>query len=57
MGKRVERVTITKQGDKYFAKRDDEPGIYGVDAKAVEDLQKAASDIKEAAPPTPAKKK
>jgi hypothetical protein len=57
MGKRLERVTITKQGDKYFAKRDGEPGIYGVDSKAVEDLQKAATDVKEAAPPAPAKKK
>jgi len=57
MGKRVERVTISKQGNQYFAKRDDEPGIYGVDAKSVEDLQKAAGDVKEAAPPAAAKKK
>src|ERR1700674_4015895 len=57
MGKRVEKVTISKQGDKYFAKRGDEPGIYGLDGKAAEDLQKAASDVKEAAPPAPAKKK
>ena len=57
MGKRVEKVTISKQGDKYFAKRGDEPSIYGVDGKGVEDLQKAASDVKEAAPPAPAKKK
>ncbi|MBV9506352.1 MAG: DUF4340 domain-containing protein [Acidobacteriia bacterium] len=57
MGKRVEHVTITKQGSQDFAKRNDEPGIYGVDAKAVEDLQKAATDVKEAAPPAPAKKK
>ena len=57
MGKRVEKVTISKQGDKYFAKRGDEPSIYGLDGKAVEDLQKAASDVKEAAPPAPAKKK
>jgi hypothetical protein len=57
MGKRVERVTISKQGTEYFAKRGDEPGIYGVDAKSVEDLQKAAGDIKEAAPPAAGKKK
>jgi hypothetical protein len=57
MGKRVERVTISKQGNQYFAKRDDEPGIYGLDAKAVEDLQKAAAGVKEAAPSAPAKKK
>jgi hypothetical protein len=57
MGKRVEKVAITKQGDKYFAKREDEPNIYTLDAKTVEELQKTASDVKEAAPPAPAKKK
>jgi len=57
MGKRVERVTISKQGSQYFAKREDEQNIYEVDGKAVEDLQKAAADVKEAAPPAPAKKK
>ena len=56
-GKRVEKVTISKQGDKYFAQRAGEPSIYGLDGKAVDDLQKAASDVKEAAPPPPAKKK
>lgn len=57
-GKRVEKVTISKQGDQYFAKRDNEPGIYVLDSKAVDDLQKAASGVKEAAPaPAPAKKK
>ncbi len=57
-GKRVEKVTIAKQGDQFFAKRENEPGIYVLDSKAVDDLQKAASGIKEAAPPpAPAKKK
>jgi hypothetical protein len=55
-GKRVEKVTIRKQGTQYFAQRENEPSIYELDAKAVEDLQKAASDVKEAAP-EPAKKK
>ncbi len=54
-GKRVEKVTITKQGDQYFAKREGEPSIYELDGKAVEDLQKAASDVKEQ--PSRAKKK
>jgi Domain of unknown function (DUF4340) len=56
-GKRVEKVTITKLGDKYFAQRENEPSIYELDGKAVDDLQKAASDVKEAAPPAPSKKK
>ena len=48
-GKRVEKVSITKQGDTYFAKRENEPSIYELDAKAVDDLQKAANDVKQAA--------
>jgi len=54
-GKRVEKVTITKQGSQYFAKSEGEPSIYELDGKAVEDLQKAASDVKEQ-PPAPPKK-
>lgn len=54
-GKRVEKVVVSKQGNSYFAKRENEPSIYELDGKAVEDLQKAASDIKEA--PPQAKKK
>jgi len=50
-GKRVEKVTITKQGGAYFAKREHEPSIYQLDSKAVEDLQKAANEVKEAQPP------
>lgn len=56
-GKRIEKVAITKQGNQYFAKRENEPSIYEVDSKAVEDLQQAASGVKEAAAPAPAKKK
>jgi hypothetical protein len=55
-GKRNEKVSISKQGAQYFAQRDGEPSIYEMDAKVVEDLQKAASDVKEAAP-EPTKKK
>ena len=56
-GKRTEKVNITKSGAQYFAQREGEPSIYELDAKAVEDLQKAASEIKEAAPvPAPQKK-
>jgi hypothetical protein len=55
-GKRVEKVTIRKQGAQYFAQRDNEPSIYELDPKAVEDLQAAAAGGKEAAPAPPAKK-
>ncbi len=50
-GKLVEKVAITKQGDSYLAKRESESSIYQLDSKAVEDLQKAANDVKEFQPP------
>jgi len=53
-GKRVERVLISKAGDKYMAQRQGEPAIYEIDAKAFEELQRAAGDVKE--PPPPQKK-
>ena len=43
----MEKVTVTKQGEKYFAKRENEPSIYELDGKAVEELQKAAAEVKE----------
>jgi Domain of unknown function (DUF4340) len=55
-GKRVEKVTIRKQGTRYLAQRENEPSIYELDSKAVDDLQSAAKGVKEAAP-EPAKKK
>jgi hypothetical protein len=53
---KVERVIVSKQGDKYSAQREGEPSIYELDARSVEDLEKAAADVKEAAP-EPKKKK
>ena len=53
-GKRVEKVQISKTGNQYFAKRENEPAIYELDSKAVDELQRAAADVKE--PPPPAKK-
>jgi hypothetical protein len=55
-GKRVEKVTISKQGSRYFAKREGDPSIYELDGKSVEDLQKTAAEIKEAPPEQPKKK-
>jgi hypothetical protein len=55
-GKRNEKVSISKQGTQYFAQRDGEPSIYELDSKVVDDLQKAAADVKEAAPEQPKKK-
>ena len=54
-GKRVEKVDIAKSTDGYLAKRAEGPALFVLDAKAVEDLQKAATDLKPAEVP-PAKK-
>jgi hypothetical protein len=56
-GKRVENISIAKSGDSYVAKREGEPSLYQLDSKAVEELQKAAADVKPApeAKPTDAK--
>jgi hypothetical protein len=45
-GKRVEKVTLSKNGKGYVAKRESDPLLYELEAKGVEDLQKAVDDIK-----------
>jgi len=50
-GKRTERVLIAKSGENYIARRENEPSLYQLDAKAVGDIQKSAADIKPAAAP------
>jgi hypothetical protein len=50
-GKRVEKVLISKQGSDYIAKRENEPALYGIDPKNVDELSKAASDVKPAQAP------
>jgi len=54
-GKRVEKVDVSKNGNNYLAKRADGPALFELDAKAIEDLQKAAGELKPAETP-PAKK-
>ena len=56
-GKRNEKVTIMKQGAGYIAKRENEPSVYELDSKAVDELQKTASEVKESQPPKPEPKK
>ncbi len=54
-GKRTEKVDISKSGYSWIAKRAGEPALYELDGKAVEELQQAVRDLKEASP-APAKK-
>jgi hypothetical protein len=51
-GKLVDKVLIAKQGNDWLAKRENEPVVYQLDNKAAEDLNKAFTEIKEAAPET-----
>jgi hypothetical protein len=50
-GKRVEKVAISKAGDNYIAKRENDPTFYQVDSKAVDDLRKSADAMKPAVVP------
>ncbi len=56
-GKRIEKVLISKSGDNYVAQRENEPSLYQLDSKPVEELQKSAADVKPAPEPTPPPKK
>ncbi len=54
---KAERVSVTKQGSDYFATREGEPAVYQLDAKAVDDIQKAAGAVKPFAAPKATPKK
>jgi hypothetical protein len=56
-GKRVEKVLLSKNGDNYTAKRENEPALYELNASSVSELQKSAADLKPAPAPAPAPKK
>jgi hypothetical protein len=46
-GKRVEKVALSKAGNDWFARRENESTIYQLDANVVEELQKAMASVKE----------
>jgi hypothetical protein len=50
-GKRVEKVAISKVGDNYIAKRENDVTLYQLDSKVVDDLVKSGDDVKPAAVP------
>jgi len=49
-GKLTEKLLIARQGSDYVAQRENEPALYGLDAKTVDGLSQAASDVKPAPP-------
>jgi hypothetical protein len=48
-GQRVEKVLLAKSGNKYIAKRENEPALYEIDSQSVNQLQKTAGELKPAA--------
>src|SRR3984957_17058849 len=50
VSKMTEKLSIAKQGADYIAQRENEPALYGLDTKTVNDLTQAASDVKPAPP-------
>jgi hypothetical protein len=53
-GKRVEKVLVSKNGDKFLAKREAEAALYELDSAAVSELEKSAADVKPLPEPKPA---
>jgi Domain of unknown function (DUF4340) len=49
-GKRVERVLISKSGNRSIARRENEPAQYELEPAAVDELLKAADEVKPAVP-------
>lgn len=45
-GKRVEKILISRSGEDYIAKRENEPALYQLDSSSIADLQKLAADVK-----------
>jgi hypothetical protein len=52
-GKRVEKISIAKSGSGYIAKREDDSTLYQLDSSPVDEIGKAADDVKP--PSTPGK--
>jgi Domain of unknown function (DUF4340) len=50
-GKRVEKVLLAKSNDGYVARRENDPAFYQLNSSSVDDLQKAADEVKPAAAP------
>ena len=45
-GKRIEKISISKSGDRYVAKRENDSTLYELDSNSVDELQKRADDVK-----------
>ena len=50
-GKRSEKILISKSGNRVIAKRENEPAQYELESTTIDDLLKAANQVKPATPP------
>lgn len=50
-GKRTEKILLSKSGNRVIAKRENEPAQYELESTAIDDLVKAADEVKPATPP------
>jgi uncharacterized protein DUF4340 len=48
-GKRAEKISISKSGNRYIAKRENDSSLYEIDSNSVDDLLERAADVKPAA--------
>lgn len=48
-GKKTEKIQISKQGNSWIAKRENESTLYELDGKVVEEIQQSVASLKEAA--------
>lgn len=56
-GKRTEKVAIAQDGKQYWARREGEPALYGLESRVIDELRQIAGGVKEPPPPSaPAKK-
>ena len=51
--KRSEKIQISKNGDRYIARRENEPALYEINAADVQAIESAADGVKPAAAPAP----
>jgi Domain of unknown function (DUF4340) len=50
-GKRTDKISIAKSGTNYIARRENDPTLYQLESKAVDEMQKTADDVKPASTP------
>lgn len=53
-GKRTEKVTLTQSGANWYARRENDPVIYGLETSRAEELRQSLASVRPPPPPPPA---